>query len=88
VPLRVRSYDGRTAYRTPLEGWYLRRSVAVGVDGQFYVLLGPRSLAARWRGATPAPSDPPLVLGAGARDGESLDLAVALRRVLDGAPTT
>ena len=32
--LAARSYDGRTRYRTPLRGWYLRRneSVAVGTD--------------------------------------------------------
>lgn len=83
VPLRVTSYDGRGSYRTPLQGWYLRRSVAVGTDGRFYVLLAPASLAARFRGVEPEPSDPPLVLGAGGRDGESVDLAVALRAVLD-----
>jgi hypothetical protein len=33
---------------------------------------------------TPAPSDPPLVLGKGGRDGESIDLADALARVLSG----
>jgi hypothetical protein len=30
----------------------------------------------------PEPSDPPLVLGAGGKDGESLDLDVAIARVL------
>lgn len=87
-PLRVGSYDGRATYRTPLRGWYLRRTVAIGTEGQFYVLLAPASLAGRFRGVTPVPSDPPLVIGAGGRDGESVDLAVALRRVLDGAGTS
>ena len=86
-PLAARSYDGRWRYRTPLRGWYLRRnqSVAIGTDGEFYVLTAPASLRARLAGVTPAPSDPPLVLGKGGRDGESIDLADALARVLDGA---
>ncbi|MGY4645583.1 hypothetical protein [Cellulomonas sp. URHB0016] len=85
VELRARSYDGRSRFRTPLRGWYLRRdeSVAVDVGGAFYVLTAPPSLAARFRGVTPVPSDPPLVLGAGGKDGESLDLVQALDRVLN-----
>jgi hypothetical protein len=84
VPLRVRSFDRRHTYSTPLRGWYLRQdqTVAVGTDGQFYVLLVPSSLAARFRGTRPEPSDPPLVLGAGGKDGESLDLSVAIARAL------
>ncbi|WP_435736598.1 hypothetical protein V5D56_17745 [Cellulosimicrobium sp. PMB13] len=86
-PLRARSFDGRATYRTPVLGWYLRRnrSVAVGTDGEFYVLGVPASLGARLRGATLTPSDPPLVLGKGGRDGESIDLADALALVLDGS---
>ncbi len=86
TPLAARSYDGRARYRTPLRGWYLRRneSVAIGTDGEFYVLTAPASLRARLSGVTPAPSDPPLVLGKGGRDGESIDLADALARVLSG----
>lgn len=80
VALKVRSYDGRHRYRTPLHGWYLRRneSVAVGTDGQFYVLSVPASLRSLVTGTSPEPSDPPLVLGKGARDGESIDLVDAL----------
>lgn len=83
-PLVVRSFDGRHTYRTPLRGWYLRqdRSVAVDTDGEFYVLRAPSSIAATFRGVRPEPSDPPLVLGAGGKDGESLDLEVAIARVL------
>ncbi len=83
-PLVVRSFDGRHTYRTPLRGWYLRqdRSVAVDTDGEFYVLRAPGAIAARWRGVRPAPTDPPLVLGAGGKDGESLDLEAAIARVL------
>ncbi|MGC5167862.1 hypothetical protein [Luteimicrobium sp. DT211] len=87
VPLRVRAYGGAGSYRTSLHGWYLRtdRTAAVGEDGRFYVLTAPRSLRARVAGTVPAPSDPPLVLGAGGKDGESVDLAVALERALGAA---
>lgn len=88
VPLRAATYDGRARYRTDVEGWYLRRneSVAVGTDGEFYVLSVPRSLRARFTVAHVEPSDPPLILGKGARDGESIDLVDALRIVLGDAP--
>jgi hypothetical protein len=83
-PLMARSYDGRSHYKTPLVGWYLRRdeTVAIDTDGKFYVLTTPSSLAARFRGVTPEPSAPPLVIGAGGKDGESLDMSEALARVL------
>jgi|GEM_PF-173917 len=86
VPLHVRSYDRRARYRTPLEGWYLRRDETVGIDtaGEFYVLTAPPSLVARFRGVQPTPQDPPLVIGAGGKDGESIDLPDALARVLSG----
>ena len=83
VPLYARSYDGRHRYRTPLRGWYLRldRNVAIGTDGEYYVLGVPASLRAQLRGTTVVPRDPPLVVGAGGKDGESLDLKDALARV-------
>ena len=83
--LVARSYDGRARYRTPLRGWYLRRNqtVAVGTDGEFYILSVPSSLRARLRGAMPVASDPPLILGKGGRDGESIDLVDALARALE-----
>lgn len=79
----ARSYGGGT-YRTAVHGWYLRKnaSVGVGTDGKFYVLTVQGSLMARLRGAELTPSDPPLVLGQGARDGESIDLREALDRAL------
>jgi len=85
-PLRARAFDGTATYRTSLRGWYLRRnrSVAVGEDGEFYVLSVPGGVRARLRGVAVEPSDPPLVLGKGGRDGESIDLADALALVLDG----
>ena len=84
VPLRAHSYGGRHRYRTTTTGWYLRRneSVAVGTDGSFYVLGVPSSLRAMLTGVTLTPSDPPLVLGKGGRDGESIDLPDALALVL------
>jgi hypothetical protein len=84
VPLYARSYDGRHRYRTPLLGWYLRRdrNVAIGTDGEYYVLGVPTSLRARLRGTTVVPREPPLVVGAGGKDGESLDLKDALARAL------
>lgn len=86
-PLRAQGYGGRGSFRTGLQGWYLRRdrTVAIGTDGEFYVLTVPGGIAARWRGVAPAPHDPPLVIGAGGKDGESLDLDVALARVLGDA---
>ena len=80
----ARSYGGAATYRTAVHGWYLRKngSVGVGTDGEFYVLTVQGSLMARLRGAELTPSDPPLVLGQGARDGESIDLREALERAL------
>jgi hypothetical protein len=88
VRLRAWSYDGRARYPTSTTGWYLRRnqSVAVGTDGEFYLLSVPRSLRSRLTGARLAPSDPPLILGKGARDGESIDLVDALSIALGDAP--
>jgi hypothetical protein len=85
VPLQARSYAGDATYRTRTLGWYLRknRTLAVGTDGSFYVLSVPGGFSARLRGATLTPSDPPLVLGKGGRDGESISLADALALVLE-----
>jgi hypothetical protein len=46
----------------------------------------PWSLRSRFAGATPVASEPPLILGKGARDGESIDLVDALRIALGEAP--
>ncbi|MCU1432797.1 MAG: hypothetical protein JWP95_1902 [Actinotalea sp.] len=88
VRLRARTYDGRSRYRTSIQGWYLRRNetVGVGTDGEFYVLSVPRSLRSQLSGTSVAPSDPPLVLGKGARDGESIDLVDALAIALGDQP--
>jgi hypothetical protein len=74
--LRARPWSGRGRYRTGIEGWYLRRdqSIGVGVDGRYYLLATPRVPFGRWRTVPVEPSPPPLVVGRGARDGESIDL--------------
>jgi hypothetical protein len=84
VELRARSYDGHSTYATGLVGWYLPRdrSLAVDTGGRFYVLNTPGGLRARLRGVTVEPSDPPLAVGRGARDGESMSLAELLERRL------
>jgi hypothetical protein len=83
--LTAAPYRGGARYRTRLRGWYLRRdrSVAVGTDGEFYLLTVPASLRARVLGADPAPDRPRLVVGQGARDGESMPLDRLLRQRLD-----
>jgi hypothetical protein len=82
--LRARSYGGNSRYRTNVDGWYLRRdhSIGIGNDGRFYVLSTPTSLAAHVTGVVLLPSDAPLELGRGARDGESIPLADALDKRL------
>jgi hypothetical protein len=83
--LRARSFDGRTTYRTRVRGWYLKsnRSVAVGADGEYYVLTVPASLRARFTGADLTPSTPRLIVGAGGGDGETVPLAQLLEQRLD-----
>jgi hypothetical protein len=83
--LRAGSLSGRTTYRTALEGWYLKRNrtLAIGVDGNFYILSAPASLTARITGVVVHPSDPPLIVGAGGRDGESMPIAELLAARLE-----
>ena len=78
--LRAGSHNGRTTYKTQLEGWYLKRNrtLAIGVDGNFYIMSAPNSLLAKVTGVVVHPSDPPLVVGAGGRDGESMPIAEIL----------
>ncbi|MET7280412.1 hypothetical protein ABZS29_19405 [Kribbella sp. NPDC005582] len=76
-PLRAQVIGSGTSYRTGISGWYLRKnkSVAVDTDANFYILGTPASLTARVAGVRVLPSDPPLVVGQGGRDGESIKLA-------------
>ncbi|PWD52192.1 hypothetical protein C8046_17645 [Serinibacter arcticus] len=80
-PLAVQGYRGGRA-RTTLTGWYLKkdRSVALGTDGGFYVLRADLSLRERLRGYTPLPVPPPLIVGEGGGDGETIDMSAALER--------
>ena len=81
--LEARSYSG-ARLRTTMDGWYIRanKSAAIGSDGLYYVLIAEGGMRARLRGAALHPSDPPLVLGASGRDGESIAMREALARIL------
>ncbi|MEU4661535.1 hypothetical protein AB0F83_07280, partial [Micromonospora chalcea] len=83
--LTATGHDGRGRYRTRITGWYVDRahSRAVDTDGRFYLLTVPPGLRTRLLGADPPPSPPPLVVGRGGRDGESVPLATLLSRRLD-----
>ncbi|MBB5830430.1 hypothetical protein [Brachybacterium aquaticum] len=76
VPLRARPYRGSGTVRTGLEGWYLKqdRSLAVDAEGRYYVLRVDGGLLSRLRGAAPEPSPAPLIVGRGARDGDTFRL--------------
>lgn len=78
-PLVVKGRGGGHA-RTSLQGWYLKtdHSAAVATDGNFYVLIGEIGLRERLRGYQPTPTPPPLIVGEGGGDGETIDLADAL----------
>lgn len=82
VPLRARPYRGSGTVRTGLSGWYLKRdrSLAVDAEGRYYVLRVEGGLLARLRGEAPEPSPAPLVVGRGARDGDTFELEELLRR--------
>lgn len=87
-PLLVQGYGGRGTARSQVRGWYLRRdrTVGVGEDGEFYVLTAPLSLIDRVRGVRVTPTPPPLVIGKGGRDGETMDMRDAISRALANAP--
>lgn len=82
--LTTGTHSGNGRYKTNVLGWYLKsdKSLAVDTDGRFYILSVANSLLARFTGAQITPSDPPLILGAGGRDGESIDLTEAIDRLL------
>lgn len=86
--LRAQVVGSATSYRTGVTGWYLRknRSLGVDLDANFYILGVPASLKSRLTGIHLTPSDPPLVVGRGARDGESMPLAQLLALRLDSTP--
>src|SRR5262245_34609659 len=78
--LLARPWSGRGRYRTGVVGWYLRsdRSVGVGRDGKYYVLVVPPVRFGRWRKVSLQPTPPPLVVGEGAGDGGPGALGVPL----------
>lgn len=88
--LTARPWSGRGRYPTGVIGWYLRRdrSIGLGLDGSYYVLVVAPRRFGRWRSVRVDPSPPPLQVGQGARDGESVALATLLEMRLEwpGAP--
>jgi hypothetical protein len=83
--LTARTWKGSGRYATGIKGWYLRLDRSLGVDpqGRYYSLLVPPRPLARFRGVEVSPSDPPLQVGEGARDGESIALRELLRLRLE-----
>jgi hypothetical protein len=88
VSLRGRAASGRATFRTPLKGWYLQRSgpLAVSTAGEFYVLNAQPGLLARFRQLDIPATQPPLAVGRGARDGESMSLKDLLDSRLAAGP--
>ena len=85
VELRARTVNGRFV-KTNVQGWYIRNdhSVAIGTDGGYYQLVVFGGLMVVLRGVELSPVAPPLVVGRGAKDGESGDLKDFLDRTLAG----
>lgn len=85
VPLQARPFTGTGTIRTSLTGWYLKhdRTLAIDEEGHYYVLRVPGGLMSRLKGATPEPSLAPLVVGRGARDGETFDIKELLQMRLE-----
>lgn len=80
----VQGFGGKGQARTNVEGWLLRRNgtIGLGTDGTVYRLTDDLSLLDRIRGVEPRPIDPQRQIGAGGRDGDSIMLEDALRRLL------
>jgi hypothetical protein len=74
--LTARPWSGGGRYRTGVVGWYVRRdhSIGVGVDRGYYLLVVPPVRFGRWRTVRIERTPPPLEVGRGARDGESITL--------------
>lgn len=82
----VQGFGGRGRARSDVEGWLLRRDgkMGLGTDGQMYRLTAQLSVLDRFRTVAPEVVDPPRVIGAGGRDGDSISLEDVLRRLLPG----
>jgi hypothetical protein len=83
--LSARPWSGRGRYRTGVRGWYLRRnhSLGVGMDGSYYELVVAPVRFGRWRTVRVTPTAPPLEVGRGGRDGESIALEALLELRLE-----
>lgn len=79
--LTARPWSGGSRYRTGIQGWYLKRDRSVGIsrDGGYYVLVVAPRRWGHWRTLHLDPVPPPLVVGEGGRDGESLALETLIR---------
>lgn len=86
--LTARPWSGGGRYRTGVLGWYLRqdRSIGVGADGRYYVLVVAPERFGRWRTVSVDPTPPPLQVGKGGRDGDSVALDVLLELRLKWSP--
>lgn len=83
--LTASPWNGRGRYRTDVTGWYLKRDRSIGVstDGSYYVLVVAPERFGRWRKVSLAPTPPPLQVGKGGRDGDSVALDVLLQLRFD-----
>ncbi|HZK04923.1 MAG TPA: hypothetical protein VFC82_03645 [Actinomycetaceae bacterium] len=82
----VLGFGGRGRARTDVVGWLLRRdgTIGLGTDGTMYRLTSQLGLIDRFRTVRPEPMNPPRVIGAGGRDGDSISLEEALNRLMPG----
>ncbi len=83
--LTARPWSGGGRFKTGVVGWYLKRdqSVGVGADGRFYVLVVAPQRFGRWRTVTVEPTPPPLQVGKGGRDGDSVALDTLLEKRIE-----
>lgn len=83
--LTARPWSGGGRYKTGVVGWYLKRdqSVGVGADGRFYVLVVAPQRFGRWRTVAVEPTPPPLQVGKGGRDGDSVALDTLLEKRIE-----
>lgn len=84
-PLRATLIGSTIEVRTDQQGWYIKenRSVAIGPNGEYFVLIVAGGWLERLRGVRVEPTPPPLVVSRGGRDGETGDLKFFLNRYLD-----
>ena len=78
--LTAAPWSGRGRYRTGVQGWYLKqdRSIGVGADGGYYVLVVAPQRFGQFRRISIDRTPPPLQVGKGGRDGDSVALDTLL----------